>query len=65
MPKVDALFNYRIIDVSTIKVLVNNWYPADVHKDFAKSKEHRALKDIHESMAELAHFRKYFFMKVD
>lgn len=61
MPKLDALFNYRLIDVSTIKVLVQNWYPDSHEKDFTKSKEHRAFKDIQESMAELAHYRKHFF----
>ncbi len=61
MPKIDALLNYRLIDVSTIKVLVQNWYPDSLEKNFTKSKEHRAFKDIQESMAELAHYRKYFF----
>jgi oligoribonuclease len=63
MPKIDSLFHYRLIDVSTLKELVLNWYPQDPQSDFKKSKEHRALADIHESMAELAHYRTYFFKK--
>ncbi len=63
MPKVDALFNYRLIDVSTIKVLIQNWYPESPQKNFVKSKKHRALDDIHESIAELTHYKKYFFIK--
>lgn len=61
MPRLEALFHYRLIDVSTIKELVKNWYTHDPHVDFVKAKEHRALQDIHESMAELVHYRKYFF----
>ncbi|MBY0110311.1 MAG: oligoribonuclease [Candidatus Babeliaceae bacterium] len=61
MPKIDSLFHYRIIDVSSIKELICKWYPQDQHREFKKNKEHRALGDIHESMAELSHYRKYFF----
>lgn len=61
MPKLDSLFHYRIIDVSTVKELVLHWYPEDVQREFKKNKEHRALADIHESMAELVHYRKHFF----
>ncbi len=63
MPKIDALFHYRLVDVSTLKELVTTWYPQDPQSDFKKNKEHRALADIHESMAELAHYRTYFFKK--
>lgn len=61
MPKLDSLFHYRLVDVSTIKVLVREWYPGNPNTEFKKSKDHRALIDIQESMAELANFRKYFF----
>ena len=61
MPRVDALFHYRLIDVSTIKELVLAWYPQDPRREFKKNTEHRALADIHESMAELEHYRRYFF----
>jgi oligoribonuclease len=63
MPKIDSLFHYRLVDVSTLKELVTKWYPSDPHIDFKKNKDHRALADIHESMAELAHYRTYFFKK--
>lgn len=63
MPKINSLFHYRIIDVSSIKELVLHWYPEDTQRDFKKNKEHRALADIHESMSELAHYRTYFFKK--
>ncbi len=63
MPKIDALFHYRLIDVSTVKELVTKWYSQDPNSDFKKSKEHRALADVHESMAELAHYRAHFFKK--
>ncbi len=61
MPKIDSLFHYRIIDVSSIKELICKWYPQDQYREFKKNKEHRALEDIHESIAELSHYRKYFF----
>ena len=62
MPKVMNYFHYRLIDVSTIKVLVKRWYPNDPHIRFKKKDTHRALTDIRESIEELKHFRKYFFV---
>ena len=56
---VDHLY-YRIIDVSTIKELVLRWHPA--HPEYEKKDTHRALEDIKESIAELQHYRKQFFV---
>jgi len=61
MPRITNYLNYRIVDVSSIKVLVRQWYPKDPYADFKKNKTHRALDDIQESIAELRHYRKYFF----
>ncbi len=61
MPKVDKFLHYRIIDVSTIKELVMRWYPKDPDAEFTKGKVHRAMADIRESIAELKHYRRYFF----
>ncbi len=63
MPEIVDYLNYRIIDVSSLKVLVRNWYPSNPHKDFKKSENHRALEDIEESIRELQHYRRYFFVK--
>jgi len=62
MPHILAYLHYRIIDVTSVKELVAQWYPNDPHVKFEKKDTHRALQDIHESIAELTHFRKYFFV---
>ena len=62
MPQVLELLHYRIIDVSTIKELVNRWYPDDPDAKFNKAETHRALADIRESIAELKHYREGFFI---
>lgn len=59
MPHLDACFNYRMIDVSTIKELVARWYP-DI-APFKKNKNHIALEDVYESIAELRYHRDVYF----
>ena len=61
MPTLNSKAHYRMIDVSTLKVLIQAWYPHAPERMFKKSKTHRALDDVRESIAELGHFRKYFF----
>ena len=61
MPRISGYLHYRIVDVSSVKCLVQQWYPKDPYINFTKSKTHRALSDIRESIAELKHYRKYFF----
>lgn len=62
MPRILELLHYRIIDVTTIKELVVRWYPHDPDVYFNKQETHRALADIRESIAELKHYRRYFFV---
>ena len=60
MPKLDAFLHYRLVDVTTVKVLVSRWYPKN--KDLPKKKDaHRALDDIRESIEELRFYRKHYF----
>ena len=59
MPGLDAYLHYRIIDVSTLKELAKRWRP-DVIAGFTKEGKHEALADIHESIAELRHYRATF-----
>jgi oligoribonuclease len=59
MPKLDAFFHYRNIDVSTFKELAKRWRP-EVYKAFKKQQKHTALADVHESIDELAHYREHF-----
>ena len=62
MPDVMDFLHYRIIDVSTIKQLVQRWYPDSEHKKYAKKEAHRALGDIYESIEELKWYREHFFV---
>jgi oligoribonuclease len=59
MPKLEAYFHYRNIDVSSVKELVRRWYPA--LPQFQKQKTHTALSDIKESIAELRYYRERVF----
>jgi oligoribonuclease len=56
MPKLEAHFHYRNLDVSTLKELVKRWKP-DL-KSFSKEGKHEALADILESLEELKFYRK-------
>jgi len=57
MPRLEAHFHYRNLDVSTLKELVRRWKP-ELMKGFAKEGKHEALADIHESIQELKFYRK-------
>ena len=59
MPKLEAFFHYRNLDVSTLKELSKRWRP-DVHSSFKKQQKHTALADVHESIDELEHYRDRF-----
>jgi oligoribonuclease len=56
MPKFEAWFHYRNIDVSTLKELSKRWKP-EVYAAFKKRQKHTALADVHESIDELEHYR--------
>jgi len=56
MPRLEAHFHYRNLDVSTLKELVRRWKP-ELAKGFAKESKHEALADILESLAELKYYR--------
>ncbi|HTF83960.1 MAG TPA: oligoribonuclease [Cellvibrio sp.] len=60
MPKLEAYFHYRNLDVSTVKELARRWRP-DVLAGVKKSSAHLALDDIKDSIAELQHYRDTFF----
>lgn len=59
MPKLEAYFHYRCLDVSTLKELAKRWRPA-VYDAFKKQQRHTALADVHESIDELEHYRTHF-----
>jgi len=59
MPRLEAFFHYRNLDVSTLKELARRWRP-ELLAGFRKQQAHTALADIHESIDELAYYREHF-----
>lgn len=59
MPKLEAYFHYRSIDVSTVKELAARWAPK-LKDGFKKETRHEALADILESIEELRYYRERF-----
>lgn len=60
MPALENYFHYRLLDVSTVKILAQKWAP-DIAKGFKKDSTHLALQDIRDSIEELRYYRQYFF----
>jgi oligoribonuclease len=58
MPRLEAYFHYRNLDVSTLKELARRWKP-DIVDGFEKKNSHLAMDDIRESIAELAYYREH------
>ena len=63
MPKLEAYFHYRNLDVSVFKELARRWKPK-VYNGFKKASKHEALADIYESIEELKYYREHF-IKLD
>ena len=63
MPRLEAYFHYRNLDVSTLKELAKRWRP-DLHSAFKKQQKHTALADVHESIDELVYYRAHFLKMV-
>ena len=59
MPTLEEHLHYRMVDVSSIKELVQRWRP-DLMSGFTKKNEHTALADVRESIAELRYYREHF-----
>jgi oligoribonuclease len=58
MPTLERYFHYRNLDVSTLKILAQQWAP-EVAAGFTKESSHRALADIRDSIAELVWYREH------
>ena len=58
MPRLEAFFHYRNLDVSTLKELARRWKP-DILPGFKKENKHLALDDIRESIQELTYYREH------
>jgi len=61
MPGLAGYLSYRTIDVSSVKVLAKAWYGSSAVFDKPKDREHDALFDVRQSIAELQHYRKTIF----
>ncbi|HWA11693.1 MAG TPA: oligoribonuclease [Burkholderiales bacterium] len=59
MPKLEAFFHYRNLDVSTLKELARRWKPG-IMAGLTKHGKHEALADIYESIDELKYYREKF-----
>jgi oligoribonuclease len=59
MPRLEAYFHYRNLDVSTLKELARRWRP-ELAKGVTKQGKHEALADIHESIDEMKYYREHF-----
>lgn len=57
MPRLDAWLHYRCIDVSSFKEAAVRWHVQSISGAPKKGDKHRAMGDIRESIAELAHYR--------
>lgn len=59
MPELAEFFHYRSLDVSTVKILAQRWYPKVA--PYAKQSAHLALEDIRDSVSELKYLRAAVF----
>jgi oligoribonuclease len=62
MPRLNEYLHYRTIDVSSVKELARRWNAKVYFNSPAKTGNHRALGDIQDSIAELAHYRANFLI---
>ncbi|SCZ89761.1 BZ3500_MvSof-1268-A1-R1_Chr1-3g01562 [Microbotryum saponariae] len=66
LPSLSSTLHYRIVDVSSLKILVAQWYPSAPKPPKEKSdSQHRAMSDIRDSIEELKHYRCHFFVNTD
>ncbi len=59
MPALAGYLHYRMLDVSSLKILAQLWYGPSAHYEKPKTAEHDALFDIRQSIAELRHYRQH------
>ncbi|MEM9255690.1 MAG: oligoribonuclease [Pseudomonadota bacterium] len=59
LPRLEAYFHYRNLDVTTLKILMQRWRP-DLESGFSKTGTHLALDDIRESISEMRYYRDTF-----
>ncbi|WP_224362878.1 oligoribonuclease [Hyalangium versicolor] len=60
MPMLERFLHYRMVDVTSLKVLTRAWFP-DVAEPRKNPSGHTALSDLRASIAELTYYRENFF----
>ncbi len=63
MPGLGGYLSYRIIDVTSLKMLARTWYGEGAMHVKPEAGAHDALVDIQNSIAELQHYRATIFKK--
>lgn len=61
MPGLHAYLSYRIVDVTSVKLLASRWYGEASVFVKPEASAHDAMVDIRNSIAELAHYRATLF----
>lgn len=61
MPAIAGYLHYRMVDVSSLKVLAGLWSPTELHYQKPDHGQHDALFDVRQSVLELAHYRRVLF----
>jgi oligoribonuclease len=61
LPALARVLHYRMVDVSSLKVLAERWYGPGAVFDKPVAGAHDARVDVHNSIAELAHYRRTLF----
>ena len=56
MPSLEAHFNYRNLDVTSIKIASQLWAP-EIARSYTKTSKHLARDDIFDSIYELQHYK--------
>ncbi len=58
MPDLEAHFNYRNLDVTSIKIVSQLWAP-EIARSYSKTSKHLARDDVFESIYELRHYKNH------
>lgn len=64
MPGFDRALHYRMVDVSSLKILTRAWYPTAPGRSKVDA-THTVLSDIRASIGELAYYQQTFFKKTN
>ncbi|KFE66119.1 oligoribonuclease [Hyalangium minutum] len=60
MPLLERFLHYRMVDVTSLKVLTRAWFP-DINEPRKPPSGHTALADLRSSITELSYYRDTFF----